>query len=137
MFFLQRLAFAAAQDPPFRAPRLHVRWYFRSGGREAGKKTTTRTRARARRGTGTKGGKAKGDGDWDAALRGLRLLVETRVFINEGTKGGCERPPRCLLLRCHLKPPLCRQVRGRVLLGNDEGETYLVRAVQYGERGEC
>ena len=30
---------------------------------------------------------AEGDGDWDAALRGLRLPVGKRVFVDEGTKG--------------------------------------------------
>ena len=31
---------------------------------------------------------AEDDGDWDVALRGLRLPVGTRVFVDEGTKGG-------------------------------------------------
>jgi len=29
---------------------------------------------------------AEGDGDWDVALRGLRLPVGTRAFVDEGTK---------------------------------------------------
>jgi hypothetical protein len=31
---------------------------------------------------------AEGDGDWDVALRGLRMPVGKRVFVDEGTKGG-------------------------------------------------
>ena len=31
---------------------------------------------------------AEGDGNWDMALRGLRLSVGKRVFVDEGTKGG-------------------------------------------------
>jgi hypothetical protein len=31
---------------------------------------------------------AEGDGDWDVALLGLRLPMGTRVFVDEGTKGG-------------------------------------------------
>ena len=31
---------------------------------------------------------AEDDGDWDVALRGLRLPVGARVFVDEGTKGG-------------------------------------------------
>jgi hypothetical protein len=34
---------------------------------------------------------AEDDGGWDVALRGLRLPVGTRVFVDEGTKEGRSR----------------------------------------------
>jgi hypothetical protein len=33
-------------------------------------------------------GEAEGGGEWDATLRGLRLLVGTRIFVDEGKERG-------------------------------------------------
>jgi hypothetical protein len=74
---------------------------YREGGREGGRGQE---------------GEAEGDGNWVAALRGLRLPVGTRVFVNEGSKGGGSGR-HAFPFFGHLELPLWLPLRGEALRG--------------------